>query len=127
MQRSISVRGSASVETCWQRYADLDLWQTWSPQIRSVQASSRELAQGLRGIVHGPVGIQVAFEVLSVDPSARQWRWRVRPLGADVEMTHLLGTDGQQSVATLIATGPAIVVLPYLPAAGLALGRLTRA
>lgn len=74
----------------------------------------------------GPPPIQVPFEVLSVDESARTWSWRVSLLGTAVTMTHLLGTDGDQSVATLVADGPAVVVLPYLPLAALALGRLTR-
>ncbi|PWJ27446.1 polyketide cyclase/dehydrase/lipid transport protein [Branchiibius hedensis] len=126
VQRSVAARGRLTVEDCWQRYADLDQWQTWSPQIREVRASSRRLVEGLRGTVVGPVGIQVAFEVLAVDTAARQWKWRVNMGGAKVTMTHLLGTDGDRSVATLIADGPAIVVLPYLPVAALALSRLTR-
>ncbi|WP_291525616.1 hypothetical protein [Branchiibius sp. NY16-3462-2] len=62
-----------------------------------------------------------------MDTAARQWVWRASLLGSAVEMTHLLRTDGDQTVATLIAEGPAIVVLPYLPLATVALGRLTRA
>lgn len=127
MQRGIAARGPAPVGLCWERYDDVDLWATWSPQIRGVDAPRRRLQEGLRGQVLGPMGIRAPFEVLDVDPVARQWSWRSQLAGASVTMTHLLGSDGDQSVATLIADGPAVVVLPYLPLAALALGRLTRA
>ena len=127
MHRQVAARGDARLEVAWQRYVDLDAWPDWSPQIRGVRCDRRTLVGGLRGTVAGPFGVAVPFEVLSVDAAARQWVWRASLLGSTVEMTHLLRTDGDHTVATLIAEGPAIVVLPYLPLATVALGRLTRA
>lgn len=127
MRGQVGGRGDASVETAWQRYADLDAWSDWSPQIRKVRSDRRQLAPGLRGAVVGPFGLAVPFEVLAVDSAARQWVWRVSMLGVKVQMTHALRVEGDRTVASLIADGPAVVVLPYLPIAAVALGRLTRA
>lgn len=127
MRRQVAARGDAPLEVAWQRYVDLDSWRDWSPQIREVRSDQRTLAAGLSGTVQGPLGVGVPFEVLSVDKTARQWVWRASILGSAVEMIHLLRTEGDQTVATLIAEGPAIVVLPYLPLATVALGRLTQA
>ena len=125
MRLSLHVTGKADPAATWHRYADLDAWTQWSPQIRRVdtgpvhdvgvddyseadddqeqealddQESSprtigtdpapRRIAPGLRGVVVGPVGVQVPFEVLAVDEAAMTWTWRVRAASAELTLDH---------------------------------------
>lgn len=103
------------------------LWSTWSPQISRVDATSPRVVRGTAGVVHGPLGVRVPFEVLSVDETRRRWSWRVRAALVTLELVHevLERPDGGTDT-TLEVTGPALVVLAYLPLARLALGRLVR-
>lgn len=127
MRRQVVGRGDATVEVAWQRYVDLDAWSDWSPQIRGVRSDQRRLVPGLRGAVLGPVGLTVPFEILEIDEHEHRWRWQVQLLGRRIELTHLLDSEGGRTVATLVVDGPALLVLPYLPVAAVALGGLTRA
>jgi hypothetical protein len=74
--------------------------------------------------------VPLPFEVLAVDesdPARRLWRWRAGALGVHVELEHVvepvLSVPGG-SRTVLIVSGPAPVVVPYLPLAWLALRRL---
>ncbi len=117
--------GTASPEVAWERYADLDLWSTWSPQVRRVEASERRLRAGLEGAVVGPLGVQVPFVVTDVEE--RSWSWDVRPPGLRLTLHHLVLDHPDGSLTELVVRGPLPVVLGYVPLAQLALGRLVTA
>jgi hypothetical protein len=156
------VTGKADPATAWQRYADLDAWTQWSPQIRRVDTgpvldigvddddddddqeqealdeleppppasatdpSSRRIAPGLRGVVVGPVGVQVPFEVLAVDEPAMTWTWRVRAASAELTLEHSVTSHGDGCRTDLAIRGPAPLVVGYAPVARFALTRLVR-
>ena len=85
---------------------------------------------GTNGVVRGPLGVPLPFEVLDVDesdPARRTWRWRAGALGVHVELEHVVEPDASRpggSRTVLVLSGPAPVVVPYLPLAWLALHRL---
>ena len=90
--------------------------------------SSPQLSVGASGVVHGPVGLAVRFEVLAVDAVDRIWSWRVRLGPIRATMAHeVLARPGGGSVATLQIDGPPGLAPAYAPAAQLALSRLVRA
>ena len=121
----LSARGPVDPELAWQRYHRLALWPTWSPQVRSVSAAQPELAAGMHGRVHGPVGITVNFVVLAVDPVARRWTWTVSRGPLRLHLQHGVQPDpGGGCRSWLTLDGPAPVLLAYLPLAGYALHRL---
>jgi hypothetical protein len=120
---TLSARGKASPDVVWERYADLDAWSQWSPQIRGVSAPDRRLRPGLEGQVRGPLGVRVAFTI--TDVQARSWSWQVRlPLGVRLELGHDVTAHGDGAATGLRVTGPAPLVLGYAPIAQLALHRL---
>lgn len=124
MQTSVSARGPAPTATAWERYADLDRWPEWAPQITGVDAPSRRLAPGLRGTVRAVGVIHVGFEVLEVDETARTWSWRVRVGPIRLELAHGVEPDPAGTRTWLRTTGPAPVVLAYTPLAFVALHAL---
>jgi hypothetical protein len=82
-------------------------------------------------LVRGPLGVPLPFEVLDVDesdPARRTWRWRAGALGVHIELEHVVEPDARSggSRTELVLSGPAPVVVPYLPLARLALHRLVR-
>ena len=86
MRLSLRASGPAGAPTAWQRYADLDAWSAWSPQIDAVRTDggARTLAAGLAGTVTGlPVAgrslLAVRFTVEDVDAPATTWSWSVAP------------------------------------------------
>lgn len=117
--------GTASAAVAWERYADLDLWSTWSPQVRRVEAPERRLRAGLEGAVVGPLGVRVPFVVTEV--GERSWSWDVRPPGLRLTLHHFVLDHPDGSLTELVVRGPAPVVLGYVPLAQLALGRLVTA
>ncbi|MDQ6896066.1 MAG: SRPBCC family protein [Actinomycetota bacterium] len=125
MRRAVGTSGPLPPDQVWERYAVLAAWPSWSPQISRVDATSSRLTPGMTGVVHGPLGVRVPFEVLSVDETRRRWSWRVRAAVVTLDLVHEVreGPDGG-SDTTLEVTGPAPVVLAYAPLAQLALGRL---
>jgi uncharacterized protein YndB with AHSA1/START domain len=138
---TLRARGDAPPDLVWERYADLDLWRTWSPQIERVQLARGEpegarLRAGLEGVVHGPVGIAVRFRVTAVDEDALTWSWRVRPapggriplpVALDLDHAVLARDDGSETTLTISGRPPAApLVVAYAPLARLALGRLVR-
>ena len=119
--------GPAAVETAWGRFVVPSLWSTWSPQVRAVTCEQPDapVRVGTRGVVHGPAGLRVPFEVTQVDPTRHRWTWRVRVGVLDVLMVHGVGArpDGR-TCAWVRLTGPLPVVVGYAPVARLALRRL---
>jgi hypothetical protein len=131
IRREITVRGPQPPDEVWDRYVRPLRWPQWSPQIRGVDYAPRRLVPGTGGVVRGPLHVPVPFEVLAVDeadPSRRAWRWRAGALGVRVELEHVVEPDPSRagSVTRLVMSGPAPVVVPYLPVARLALHRLVR-
>ncbi len=125
MRRGVRASGRLGPDAVWERYADPDAWSSWSPQIRRVEASGPRIVDGMTGVVHGPIGLLVSFEVLRVDETRHWWSWRVHagPVVLLLEHEVLARPDGG-SDTTLQVQGPALVVLAYLPLAGLALHNL---
>ena len=121
----LRVTGPALPAVVWERYADPAAWPTWSPQIRSVTYAGDRLRQGGAGVVHGPVGVRVRFAVTAWNEALRTWSWLATWGPVRLELTHGVEPAGDGTAATLTVTGPAPVVLAYLPVARLALGRLT--
>jgi hypothetical protein len=125
MRRGTGASGPVPPDEAWERYAVPALWPTWAPQISRVDATSARLTPGMTGVVHAPLGLRVPFEVLTVDEPGRRWSWRARAVGFTMELLHEVreradgGTDTRLEVS-----GPAPVVLAYLPLATLALTRL---
>ncbi len=134
MHLLLSARGDASATEVWRRYAELERWQTWSPQIHSVDVDGEpvsdehpvRIAPGLRGQVRSRVGLSVLFEVTDVDAARRSWTWSVRLGLIRLRMTHEVHERGDSTETTLELSGPAPIVLAYAPAARWALGRLVR-
>jgi hypothetical protein len=122
---TLRAAGDAPPELAWERYADLDLWSTWSPQVRAVEADERRLRTGLTGTVRGPLGLRVPFTVTEV--SERAWSWDVRALGATLTLHHLVLPHPDGSLTELRVTGPAPLALGYAAPAQLALHRLVTA
>jgi hypothetical protein len=137
----VGTEGTATAEAAWERYADPDAWSGWSPQIRRVetapeqdpppqetaQPAPRRIRPGLRGVVVGPVGVQVPFEVLDVDEEEMTWTWRVHAVLAELTLEHSVSARvGGGCRTDLGITGPAPLVLGYAPLARLALTRLVR-
>lgn len=132
-ERVLRVRGRADADTAWRRYADLDEWSRWSPQIRRVDVTGgggRRLSTGLRGRVVPLLGPAVPFEVLDVDEAARVWSWVVRLGPFRLRLDHAVESVEPRAdgcATSLCLAGPRVVVLGYAPLARLALGRLVRA
>lgn len=147
MRRHLAAAGPASADVAWERYADPQLWPTWSPQIASVRTSTPRLASGTTGVVRGHGGLLLDFLVEEVDDAARRWSWSVVPRRAGglplpeplqrlgrLHLVHAVLDSGLDSglgaragsATTLLVTGSAPVVVAYAPLAGLALGRLVR-
>lgn len=128
VRTTLNATGPAAVEEAWERYADLDRWPHWAPQISGVDAPSRRLEPGLCGTVRAAGVVHVGFEVLDVDETARTWSWRVRLGPVRLHLEHGVETsdpaDRHPTRTWLRTTGPAVVVLPYAPLALLALHSL---
>jgi hypothetical protein len=125
--RRVEVTGPATRAVAWERYADLDAWPTWAPQIRSVVADGRRLARGRSGTVHVVGGLRVPFVVTAVDPGRATWSWiaRVGPVALTLHHDLAVAPDGR-TVAGLVVEGPALLVAAYGPLTRLPLARLLR-
>jgi len=123
MSLLLAATGPADLDEVWTRYSTPDRWPEWAPQIRSVSCSG-PFNPGTSGTVHGPWPARIPFQIRSVDPSARQWSWRVGvgPLG--VVMDHGVEESGSGTRAWVRIHAPAPLVAPYAPIARLALRRL---
>lgn len=126
MRATITVTGGADAAVAWSRYENLDLWPTWSPQISEVIAATRRITSGLAGLVVGPLGIRVPFEVLAVDAEAMEWSWRVRLGPVAATLDHVVRPAPGGCATELVIDAPAFAVIGYRPVAALALRRLVR-
>ena len=130
MRLTVAAAGTATPATVWDRYTHPDRWPDWSPQIRSVDCADDVIRAGTTGVVHGPCGAAVNFEVLDVDHETRCWSWRVKAVGIELILGHRVDARGRPADSgtrtTLTITGPAPIVVGYLPLARVAMGRLVR-
>lgn len=125
MSWTVAVPGPLSADEAWQRYAELDRWSDWSPQIRAVEASSTLLVTGMTGTVR-TLGPTLPFTVETVDAAARRWSWRVGIGPVTVRMEHAVQARGDGCLATLTVHAPLPLALGYAQACRPALRRLTR-
>ncbi|UXY40398.1 SRPBCC family protein [Streptomyces albidocamelliae] len=123
---TLSAQGAAAPGTVWQRYADVDRWPSWSPQIKAVHCAGRRLSPGMRGTVESVAGIRAVFVVEAVDHDRRTWTWRVRLGRIRIRLHHEVRPQGPGSATSLTMYGPQLVLLAYAPLARLALHRLVR-
>ncbi|MEJ2888940.1 SRPBCC family protein [Actinomycetospora aeridis] len=133
VQTTLRATGPLPADAAWERYADLDRWSHWAPQISGVTVAAgqgRRLHAGLQGAVRAAGVVHVPFEVLAVDEVARTWSWRVRVgpitlhLDHGVEDPRADDAPGVGARTWLRTTGPAVVVVPYAPLALIALHSL---
>lgn len=125
----VSAQGAADPAQAWDRYTIPSRWAQWSPQISDVVVTNpdRRVEVGTRGVVRGPAGVTVAFEVTEVDPTRRRWTWRVHAGLVPLLLGHGVDPTANGSRAWVRITGALPVVLAYAPLARLALGRLVAA
>lgn len=136
VQTTLRATGPLPADQAWERYADLDRWSHWAPQISGVSVTdpagpdTRRLRTGLRGTVRAAGVVGLPFEVTAVDEAARTWSWRVSAGPVTLHLDHGVEearTDDGPRVRSrtwLRTTGPAVVVLPYAPLAFIALHSL---
>jgi hypothetical protein len=128
MRSTVSATGDAAPGLVWSRYENLDLWSTWSPQVQEVIAATRHLAAGLTGLVVGPLGVRLPFEVLTVDAHAMEWSWHVRFGLVHATLDHTVRpSPGGGSTTELVIEAPTYAVLAYRPVAAAALRHLVQA
>jgi len=122
----LTVRGTRAAQEVWEDYVRPARWSSWAPQILGVDAPAGIVAPGLRGVVHGPLGLRVRFVVTTVDPPGRRWRWIASVAGLDVGMEHAVVAVPGGCLTTLTIEAPATVRVLYAPVAAAALRRLVR-
>lgn len=120
----ISVEGEATAEQVWDRYVDPSTWPDWAPQISRVDVAADGFERGLRGTVHGPLLTRVPFRIRNVDPLTRRWSWWVGFGIFGVGMDHGVDPTPTGSRAWVRIHAHRYLVLPYIPVARFALGRL---
>jgi hypothetical protein len=120
MELQVEATGTASRDAMWDAYADPSRWQSWAPQIRSVEPHER-IREGLEGTVTGLL-VRARFRVLSVEHDAGRWSWEIRTGPVRLRIDHEVD-DGRASISI---EGPPPAVLAYAPVARLALSRLVR-
>lgn len=124
---SLHATGTVDPDEAWSRYLLPARWSEWSPQIRSVEASADRIAPGVTGRVHGPLGVAVSFVVDTVDETEREWSWTVEVGPTSMTLVHWVRPGpGGGTTTGLRATGPAPLVVGYVPLAQLALQKLVR-
>ena len=153
MRMTVAANGPAAPAAVWDRYVQPERWSEWSPQIRSVDYPGEIIAAGGTGVVHGPCGVSVRFEIDEVDHEVRRWCWRMKVAGIAMSLGHSVApaririririrsksgadrsatsattqaADGDGTTTTLVIEGPAPIVLGYAPIARIALERLVR-
>ena len=125
--RRVQVTGPARAVVVWERYAELDAWPTWAPQIRGVDADGARLAVGRTGVVRAVGGVRVRFVVTAVDEHARRWSWIARVGPLTLALHHDVTATPSGTRAGLVLEGPAPLVTAYAPLTRLALARLVAA
>ena len=122
--RRVDVTGTARPAVAWERYADLDAWATWAPQIRGVEADGTRLAVGRHGVVRALGGLRVRFVVTAVDERSLRWSWIARIGPVSLSLHHEVAPDPRGTRAGLVLEGPGPVVAAYAPLTRIALARL---
>lgn len=123
---TLSAGGAACPETVWERYASVDQWASWSPQIKAVHCDGRRLRPGMSGTVESVAGIRAAFVVEAVDEGRRTWTWRVRLGRIRIRLHHEVSPQEPGTTTSLTMHGPKLALLAYTPLARLALHRLVQ-
>lgn len=124
--RRVEVSGRARTDVVWERFAELDAWPGWAPQIRAVEADGPRLAVGRAGVVHVVGGLRVPFVVTAVDDVALTWSWIARVGPVALTLHHDLAAVADGTVTGLVLEGPALLVATYGPLTRVPLGRLVR-
>ena len=124
---TLHATGPEPTAEVWERYAVPASWPKWAPQITGVELPVARLTAGVRGRVRGPLGVRLPFVVETVDEAARRWSWTVSAGPVRLHLLHWVteGPDGG-STTGLRVSGPAPLVVGYVPLAQLAIGRLVR-
>lgn len=122
--RQVEVTGPARAVVAWERYAVLDAWTSWAPQIRAVEATGPRLERGLTGVVRVVGGLRVPFVVTAVDERSMRWSWIARVGPVVLTLHHVVAPGPSGTVAGLVLEGPAPLVAAYAPLTRLALARL---
>ena len=122
--RRTEVGGPVGADVAWERYADLDAWPTWAPQIRTVEADGRRLAVGRAGTVHVLGGLRVPFVVTAVDELRLTWSWIARLGPVTLTLHHDLQRVPEGTTAGLVLEGPTLLVAAYAPVTRAPLTRL---
>ncbi len=124
--RRVDVCGPCPADEVWDRYLRPGRWPEWSPQIRSVDYAADVISPHTTGVVHGPAGMRVAFEIVEVSDSGpiRTWSWAVSAAGTRLHLRHDVEATPTGSRTLLTVRGVAPAVILYLPVARLALRRL---
>ena len=125
----IEASGPRPADDAWEQYTRTSAWPEWAPQIRGVRGVSGRIAPGDRGVVYGPFPLRVPFTIVSVDPTARRWTWRVGVGPLSVVLDHGIDRPVAFEGCTAWADvhAPALLVRAYAPLARLALRRLVSA
>ncbi len=125
---SAGASGDAAAALAWERYVRPALWSTWSPQIAGVECADAVIRTGSTGTVLAApraLGLRIPFEVVEVDPDAMRWTWiATLPIGVRLRLEHTVTAVGTGSRTGIRVSGPAPIVLGYVPLAVLALRRL---
>lgn len=122
---ALSANGAACPDTVWQRYASVEQWASWSPQIKALHCEGRRLSPGLSGTVESAVGVHAAFVVDAVDHDRRTWTWRVHLGRIRIRLHHEV-RPGRGTTPSLTMDGPQLVLVAYAPLARLAMHRLVQ-
>ena len=120
--RRLTAEGPAPVGLAWERYAVLEHWPSWSPQIVRVHADAERIARGVHGTVQVPGGLRLPFTITDVDVVARRWSWLVRlgPLRMNLHHeVHAVPGGGSATSVTIEGSSP--LVTAYAPLAWVAL------
>ena len=97
MRMTVRADGPAAPAAVWDRYVRPQRWSEWSPQIRSVDYPGEIIAAGGTGVVHGPCGVSVRFEIDEVDHDVRRWSWRVKVAGIAMSLGHSVAPAESES------------------------------
>lgn len=126
MTTRVEETGATDPDVAWQRYVRPALWPSWSPAIRAVECPDAVIRPGTVGVVHGPVGMRVRFEVTGVDEAARHWEWRVRSGPVALRLRHGVDREPGGARTWLEVEGPGVIAPLYAQVARIALRRLVR-
>jgi hypothetical protein len=126
LRREITVVGPRATDDVWDRYVRPQRWPEWSPQIRSVTYPGELLTPGTTGVVHGPAGLPVHFQIIGVDAAGpvRTWSWTASAAGVKLTLLHTVEAAPAGTRTGLTVVGFAPAVAGYLPMAWWALRRL---